>query len=139
MPREVTAILSLKINLAHRVTHDELNRDIAERLRNGLGDILTDYSDATEILAIDDPVDGTLHKRLDVHQFLDTNREIAVIWEVDDVLVLRPELTDDQAWQVLQHAKRHHDAGIGLNWDTLESAAKDLFGSDPEAASADHD
>jgi hypothetical protein len=136
MPREITAVLRLKINLAHRVTHDELNRDIAELLRNGLGDILIDYSDAAEILAIDDPVDGTLHKRLDVHQFLDTNREIAVIWEVDDVLVLRPELTDDQAWQVLQHAKRHHDAGIGLNWESLEAAAEALYGPEPETSDA---
>lgn len=136
MPREITAILRLRLNLAHRVTDDELNRDIAELLRNGLGEILTDYSDAAEILAIDDPIDSTLDKRLDIHQFLDTNREIAVIWEVDDVLVLRPELSDEQAWQVLQHAKRHHDAGIGLNWESLEAAAEALYGPEPETSDA---
>ena len=55
----------------------------------------------------------------DVHAFLAERRQIAVIWSVEDVQEIRPDLTDEQAWDVLEHAERHHDATIGINWDVL--------------------
>lgn len=133
MPKEITAILRVKLNVAHRLTMHELERDMPELLRCRLGEILPDYSDAVEILAIDDLTDGTLQKRFDVHRLLGNAREIAVVWEIDDVLVLRPDLNDDQAWLVLQHAQRCHDAGVGLNWESIESAAESLYGPEPDA------
>ena len=48
---------------------------------------------------------------------------ITVSWHFEDVLVIRPELTIKQARRVLHHAKDHHDACFGINWDTLEAAA----------------
>jgi hypothetical protein len=53
--------------------------------------------------------------------------EIAITWHIDDVKELRPDLTDDQAREVLQQAKDRHDAGIGINWEVLEIHADDLF------------
>jgi hypothetical protein len=133
MSREITVIIRTKISIADRTTNLDLNRDVPEWIRDGLTNRLCDYSDAVEILAIDDPLRGSLHRQIDIHKLLNTQREIAVVWEVDDVLVLRPDLTDDQAWQVLQHAKRHHDAGIGLNWESIEAAAESIFGPEPES------
>jgi hypothetical protein len=53
--------------------------------------------------------------------------KIAITWHIDDVKELRPDLTDDQAREVLQQAKDRHDAGIGITWEVLEIHADDLF------------
>jgi hypothetical protein len=61
------------------------------------------------------------------------SQQVAILWGLEDVLVIRPDLTDDEAWAVLQYAEKHHDAGIGLNWHLIESAAECLFGPEPDA------
>ena len=50
--------------------------------------------------------------------------EIAIVWSVADVLDIRPDLTHDQAYEVLQLAKDKHDANIGINWDVLSIHAE---------------
>jgi len=45
--------------------------------------------------------------------------QIAIIWSVEDVLEVRPDLTEDQAYEVLQIAEHRHDANIGINWEVL--------------------
>lgn len=57
-----------------------------------------------------------------------SHRQIAVIWDIEDVLDIRPDLTRDQAWAVLESANSNHDANHGISWDTLEAAAIKLFG-----------
>ena len=56
---------------------------------------------------------------------------IILTWGTDDVLSIRPDLTEEQAAEVLAAADRRHDAGIGINWDVLEFHAEWLF---PEPA-----
>ena len=41
---------------------------------------------------------------------------------------VRPDLNEDQCWQVLQHAQRHHDATVGISWEVLDIVAGILFG-----------
>ena len=53
--------------------------------------------------------------------------EISIIWCVDDVLVVRPGLTHDEAREVLHEAKRRHDASIGICWVVLETHADMMF------------
>ena len=53
--------------------------------------------------------------------------EIAIVWSVEDVLVVRPDLDEDQAYEVLVAAKNNHDANIGINWDVLGHHADWLF------------
>lgn len=60
--------------------------------------------------------------------------EIAIVWCIEDVQEVRPDLTADQCWQVLQAARRQHDAGIGINWDVLQCVATELFGDAPGTA-----
>ena len=57
----------------------------------------------------------------------DPNREIAITWHVDDVKHIRPDLTDDQAMDVLYEVKDHHDAEWGVTWTTLSTVAEILF------------
>jgi hypothetical protein len=57
---------------------------------------------------------------------------ISLGWSVEDVREVRPDLTDEQAWEVLQQVQRRHDANVGVNWYTLEYFAEELFGGAPE-------
>lgn len=48
-------------------------------------------------------------------------------WHVDDVFNQRPDLTEDQAIEVLAFIAKKFDANIGINWDVIDSAADYLF------------
>ncbi len=52
---------------------------------------------------------------------------IAIIWSVEDVQEVRPDLSDDKALKVLHSVKRHHDASNGVNWCVLQCIADDLY------------
>jgi hypothetical protein len=75
-------------------------------------------------------------EEIDFHELLAKRKKIAVIWSIEDVQHVRPDLTDDQAWQVLLEVDRRHDAEHGINWQTLEYVAEDLFGDAPETNEA---
>lgn len=73
----------------------------------------------------------------DVEDHFDVNRfvrrllakyhKIAAIWSIEDVQGIRPHLTANQAWEVLEQVRDHHDAEWGISWTTLETVADDLF------------
>ncbi len=65
---------------------------------------------------------------IDIHTFLAQSRQIAIVWSIEDVKEVRPHLTDNQAWEVLQLVEQSHDANFGVSWETLDSAAQSLFG-----------
>lgn len=52
---------------------------------------------------------------------------IAIRWGSEDVQEVRPDLTTDQAQEVLQRVLRCHDCNYGVTWDTLEIVADELF------------
>jgi len=70
--------------------------------------------------------------KIDIHSILAERREIAIVWDITDVQEVRPDLTDDQAWEVLQQVESKQDANIGVTWETLECVAEDLFGFPPD-------
>jgi len=78
-------------------------------------------------------------KPVNIHQLLAPRRQIAIVWSIEDVREVRPDLTDDQCWEALQAAKNQHDALVGLSWDTLRCVADDLFGLQPLTAGGDDD
>jgi hypothetical protein len=59
-------------------------------------------------------------------------RQIAIVWNIQDVWNVRPDLNLDKAWQVLQAIDRNHDANVGVNWEVIECTAQSLFGDKPE-------
>lgn len=65
-----------------------------------------------------------------IQAILARRRQIAVIWSVEDVQQVRAELTDAQAWEVLQATQQAHDATIGINWDVLASHAEAVAASE---------
>jgi hypothetical protein len=62
---------------------------------------------------------------------IDAADTIEISWHIDDVKEFRPHLTDAQAREVLAHAKRRHDAAIGINWDVITFHADHLFPREP--------
>lgn len=55
------------------------------------------------------------------------NFTISVSWSVDDVLTDRPDLTLEQAVDVLQTVRRQHDASIGINWEVIKTHADFMY------------
>lgn len=55
-------------------------------------------------------------------------------WHIDDVKNQRPDLSDEQCREVLAAVERRHDATIGINWDTIDFWAEELF---PESVGGD--
>lgn len=64
---------------------------------------------------------------LDIHALLASRRQITVIWCTEDVQSIRPDLTADQAWEVLQSCKKFHGCEVGLNWLVLAAVANDMY------------
>jgi len=73
------------------------------------------------------PRPGLMDITLYVHQLLAKHRQVAAIWSIEDVQHVRPDLTDDQAWEVLERVGHKHDAEWGISWTTLEVVAGDFF------------
>lgn len=48
-------------------------------------------------------------------------------WYVDDVLSIRPDLTEEQAEDVLEKVADTHDCNIGITWEVIEIHANNLF------------
>lgn len=46
--------------------------------------------------------------------------EISIGWSVEDVLEVAPDLTPEEASEVLRRVKHGHDATLGVTWETLE-------------------
>jgi hypothetical protein len=62
-----------------------------------------------------------------VHELLAKHHSIAANWCTEDVRGVRPHLTEEQAWEVLERVGDHHDAEWGICWTTLETVADDMF------------
>jgi len=67
------------------------------------------------------------------------DRQIAIIWDIDDVLSLRPDLDDNEAIQVLSAVDDKHDANIGINWDVIQFWADELYPQDEETEEENDD
>ena len=48
---------------------------------------------------------------------------IEIRWHVDDVLEACPDLTKEQAREVLHEVGRSHDACYGISWDVIQDTA----------------
>lgn len=68
---------------------------------------------------------------------MNNENEIAIIWHIDDVREVRPDLTDEQARDVFYSVQENHDATIGVNWDVLSFWADHLY--PVQHSSADRD
>ena len=56
---------------------------------------------------------------------------LASWWSIDDVQGERPDLTDEQAREVLDMIDRRHDANNGINWQFIRDIAEIVY-EEPE-------
>lgn len=52
---------------------------------------------------------------------------IKLSWHISDVQDRRPDLTDEQAREVLQVVSRENDANLGVDWDFIDHWANELY------------
>jgi hypothetical protein len=64
---------------------------------------------------------------IDIHELLRDRHQVAVIWSIEDVQFIRPDLDDDQAWKVLQQSEDVHDCECGFTWAHIETVAGDMY------------
>lgn len=64
---------------------------------------------------------------INFHELLANRKMIAAIWCIDDVRFIRPDLSDEQAWEVLEQVGQKHDCDLGISWTTIECWAEELF------------
>jgi hypothetical protein len=69
----------------------------------------------------------TDYSKIDIHDVLKQRRQVAVIWSLEDVQGVRPDLNNDQAWEVLEECRDKHDCEYGFTWTLIEVIADDLF------------
>jgi hypothetical protein len=59
---------------------------------------------------------------------------ITIKWHITDVQEVRPDLTDDQARDVLWRVRDIHDANEGVNWYVIECVASEMFPEEEDKA-----
>ena len=136
MSRIVNLTVTLKLELADRLGRTEFHNDLEPMLRSGLGEVLTPFSDCVTVVAVSDPT-GTLSQPTNLAAILDPFKEAAIVWSAHDVLDVRPDLTLEQASEVLHHVIRQHDANHGIGWDDFEYFAATLFGEPAPVSDSD--
>jgi hypothetical protein len=70
----------------------------------------------------------------DIQRILASREQIAVVWSAEDVKQERPDLDDDQSWQVLQRVEERHDCNYGITWSHIRDAADEMFPAKKPAA-----
>ncbi len=128
MTRPIQVTLQLTLMVAPEVSRDELRQECNQRLRYAFESFLSDSPNAIQWIAIYDS-ERPLPKRRPQLASVLTNLGVAsVVWCIDDVRELRPDLTREQAASVLDTIITKHDASCGIGWDTLEHFAEMLYG-----------
>jgi predicted HAD superfamily Cof-like phosphohydrolase len=69
---------------------------------------------------------------IDIHAQLAARQQIAEVWSILDVQSVQADLTDEQAWAVLERVRRFYDASVGINWDVLTYHAAEIAGKAAE-------
>lgn len=99
-----------------------------DRIRDALADEESFHVPSEVIEWLDDQI---ARHEIDIDAWCAQRSQIAVVWGIEDVREVRPDLSKEQCWQVLEACKHQHDANIGINWEVLRSQAHLLFGPEP--------
>lgn len=59
--------------------------------------------------------------------YIDTGEAIAILWFIDDVSMVAPNLSGDECRTVLEHAYENFDARRGINLKVLTEYVKELY------------
>ncbi len=66
-----------------------------------------------------------------VKDYHESQMEIVNIWSIQDVYTRAEdmflEVTESEAWEILQRVKRYFDAEVGISWDSIDQAIDEHF------------
>jgi len=57
----------------------------------------------------------------------DPTRQIAIVWDITDVMEVRGDLTANQCMAVLLAVSEYHNADVGVSWQTIRETAEILY------------
>lgn len=69
-------------------------------------------------------------------KYLTSRGEIAIRWSVEDVHFVRPQLSHEQAFEVLLECRDRHDCDIGFTWQLIREIADELYPPDKRSQQA---
>lgn len=110
------------------------------KLKINLRDHIRDAADSDNMLTFEACVDvdnlfetGHLpdEQELDLHELLDEERAIALVWDTGMLRSHFPHLGEDQAWDVLKECERNYSAEHGLTWDDVTEVVAERY-PDPD-------
>jgi hypothetical protein len=100
---------------------------LAQACRHYVNEINGDQQDERRMC----PRSATQPSVIDIHAVLAKCGQVAVVWSIEDVQGVRPDLNADQAWEVLTRCIDKHDCEYGFTWQYLQDVADDLFPKSP--------
>ena len=133
MKRPAQVTLQLTLNLPTVNSRIELKHFVDSQIRQTFGSTLFDSPDSIQWISVRDPERQILTQRPHLDSILTNFGSASVVWCVEDVLEVRPDLTHEQAAMVLDTVRAKHEANCGIGWDTLEHFAESLFGEAPHS------
>jgi len=127
MSRTVSLTLTLHLEIDDDLSRPEFYDRLPSLLRTGLGPMLPASLNDVVVVSADDP-EGTLSKSTNATALFASRGEVPFVWSIYDVRRVRPDLSDREAFAVLEALRLGHDSDYGVNWDTISYAAETLFG-----------
>ena len=111
--------MKLKVNIRDLIAQNADHEDLMLAPCSISLDELLDFN------GIDD------EQEVDLEQLCEENRQVAVIWTTDHVETVRPDLSAEQAWEVLKLCRARWDSRQAIDWEVIEKTAAELFGKQP--------
>lgn len=127
MSRTVSLTLTLRLEIDDELSNPEFYDRLPSLLRTGLGTMLPPAMNDVFVVSANDP-DGVLSKPTNATSLFTSRGEVPFIWSIHDVRRVRPDLSDNEAFTVLEALQLGHDSNYGVTWDTISYAADTLFG-----------
>jgi hypothetical protein len=105
--------------------------ELGELFDDAMDNILGEFEEAIENIRKYRPHDIVHTVDVDIHELLENEHAIALIWDTDQLINNYPHLTEDQAWETLKECERNYKAEEGLTWDDIAETVAKLY-PDPD-------
>jgi hypothetical protein len=105
-----------------------LDIEINDPLEAAMDDIIGEVEEAIENIRKYHDEPRLMHQVVvDIGELLAEHQAIGIIWDIQHLKDQRPDLTDDQAWDVLQECQRSWERLNDPMLETIRQVADNLF------------
>jgi hypothetical protein len=67
------------------------------------------------------------YSHIDIDKVLKSRGQVAIVWSIEDVQGLRPDLNAEQSWDVLAECRDKHDSEWGFTYSFIWDVADRMF------------